>query len=304
MTPDDAARRHQAVGGIGGAPMPACAGIGLRHLHVRDFLTAPQPVGWVEVHSENYLAAGGPRIAALEAIRCDYPLSCHGVGLSLGSAHGLDGDHLARLKALFDRVEPALVSEHVAWSVVDGIYLNDLLPLPYTEEALDVVCRNVDHAQSAFGRQILVENPSTYLRFAVSTMPEWEFMAAIARRTGCGILLDVNNIHVSAFNHGFAVVPYLDAMPLDAVQEIHVAGHLIHHIATETILIDDHGAPVADAVWAVLRGALDRLGPRPILVEWDTRIPPLSVLLAEAGKANRILQAGAARRARASRHVA
>src|SRR5512143_1397347 len=184
-------------------PIPARAGIGLRHTHVQDFLDAPPATGWIEVYSENYLGRGGPRLAALEAIRRDFPLSCHCVGLSLGSAERLDRDHLDRLRALFDRFQPALVSEHVSWSITGGVYLNDLLPLPYTEEALEVICRNIDHAQTVLRRQILVENPSSYVSFPFSTMPEWEFMAAIARRTCCGILFDVNNVHVSACNHRF-----------------------------------------------------------------------------------------------------
>jgi uncharacterized protein (UPF0276 family) len=259
-----------------------------------EFLEAPPATGWVEVHSENYLgplgpAGGGPRIKALEAIRRDFPVSCHGVGLSLGSAEGLDQAHLERLAALFRLIQPGLVSEHVSWSVTGGTYLNDLLPLPYTEEALEVVCGNVDRAQEAFGRRILVENPSSYVRFRHSTMPEWEFMAAIARRTGCGILLDVNNIHVSAFNHGFEPAPYLAAIPMEAGGEVHPAGHLVQRLDDETILIDDHGAEVAAPVWALYRAALERLGPVPTLIEWDTRIPPLAVLLAEARKADILL---------------
>lgn len=285
------------------APVPDRAGIGLRHPHVPHFLSGPRPpVGWVEVHSENYLSDGGPRLAALEAIRRDFPVSCHGVGLSLGSAEGLDTDHLAALKRLFDRIEPGLVSEHVAWSVADGTYLNDLLPLPYTEEALAVLCRNIDRAQAAFGRRILVENPSTYVAFAQSTLPEWEFLAEVVRRTGCGLLLDVNNIHVSAANHGFDANAYLDAVPLDAVAEIHVAGHLVRRIGDETLLIDDHGSPVSDPVWRLLAGALDRIGPAPILVEWDTDIPAFDVLLAEAAKADRIAAAAGAR-PREARHA-
>ncbi len=275
-------------------PIPAAAGIGLRHPHVPAFLAGGPPVGWVEVHSENYLVpvgarGGGPRLKQLEAIRRDYALSCHGVGLSLGSAEGLDEAHLARLAALFERVQPGLVSEHLSWSVTDGVYLNDLLPLPYTDEALGVVCRNVDRAQEVFGRQILVENPSSYIGFAGSTLAEWDFLAEVTRRTGCGILLDVNNIHVSAHNHGFDPEPYLDAIPAETVGEIHVAGHFVAAMDDETLLIDDHGAPVDQAVWRLLEAALGRLGRRPILVEWDTNIPELSVLMAEADKAQRIL---------------
>ena len=281
----DAAR----VGSGAAHPIPAIAGIGLRHPHLPQFLDSPPDVGWLEVHSENYLAAGGPRIKALEAIRRDYPLSCHGVGLSLGSHDGLDRAHLGRLKAMFDRFQPALVSEHMAWSVVDGVYLNDLLPLPYTEEALAVLCRNIDHAQEAFGRRLLVENPSTYVTFRHSTIPEAEFMAALARRTGCGILLDINNIHVSATNNGFDADAYLATIPADAVGEVHLAGHTVRTIDRDTVLIDDHGSAVSDAVWHLYAAALRRLGPRPTLIEWDTRIPPLDVLLGEAHKATAVL---------------
>jgi hypothetical protein len=271
-------------------PIPAKAGVGLRHAHVGDFLeNPPAEVGWVEVHTENFMGAGGPRNRALERIRRDFPLSCHGVGLSLGSAEGLDPDHLARIRRVVDRYQPGLVSEHVSWSVTGGVYFNDLLPLPYTEEALAAICRNIDRAQEALGRRILVENPSSYVRFAESTMPEWEFMAEIARRTGCGLLLDVNNIHVSAFNHAFDAEPYLDAVPLDRVQEVHVAGHSVREIDEQTILIDDHGSQVTDAVWTLFRRALDRLGPVPTLVEWDTNIPELPVLLGEARKAQLVL---------------
>ena len=280
-------------------PIPAAAGIGLRHTHVRAFLEAPQPAAWIEVHSENYLGEGGPRNRALEKIRRDYPVSCHGVGLSLGSWDGLDVDHLRRLRRLFDWIQPGLVSEHVAWSVEDGTYLNDLLPLPYTDEALDAICRNVDQAQEAFGRRILVENPSSYVTFTESTMPEWAFMAEIVRRTGCGLLLDVNNIHVSAHNHGFDADRYLDAVPLDAVGEVHVAGHFVARFDAHTILIDDHGAAVTDAVWSLLRRALARIGPVPTLVEWDTNIPDLPVLLAEAHKAQLLLDAGGRQRSAA-----
>ncbi|MCB9947712.1 MAG: DUF692 domain-containing protein [Rhodospirillaceae bacterium] len=282
--------------GLTAAPIPAEAGIGLRHPHVAAFLAGRPAIGWIEVHSENYLMpvgprGGGPRLKQLEAIRRDYPLSCHGVGLSLGSAEGLDDAHLTRLRALFDRVQPGLVSEHLAWSVTGGVYLNDLLPLPYTDEALGVVCRNVDRAQEAFARQVLVENPSSYIGFAGSTIAEWQFLAEVSRRTGCGILLDVNNIHVSAHNHGFDPEPYLDAIPPEAVGEIHIAGHFVASLDGETVLIDDHGASVDPAVWRLFRSALARLGRRPVLVEWDTNIPALPVLLAEADKAQAILDA-------------
>jgi uncharacterized protein (UPF0276 family) len=271
------------------APVPAAAGIGLRHPHLPDFLEGRPPVAWLEVHSENFLAEGGPRRRALERIRADYPVSCHGVGLSLGSAEGLDADHLDRLAALFARVEPGLVSEHVAWSVAEGDYLNDLLPLPYTGEALDVLCRNVERAQEAFGRRILVENPSTYLQFAAAEMSEPEFLAETVRRTGCGLLLDVNNILVSATNHGFDPLAYLAGIPAEAVGEIHVAGHARAEIDGQPLLIDDHGSRVSEAVWMLLDAALRRCGPVPVLVEWDTAIPALDVLLEEARCAQRSL---------------
>lgn len=266
-------------------PIPASAGVGLRHPHVADFIEDRPAIGWLEVHSENYLCDGGPRLRQLELIRRDYPLSCHGVGLSLGSHDGLDRDHLVRLRALFDRFEPGLISEHVSWSVEGGAYLNDLLPLPYTEEALDAVCQNVDRAQEAFGRTILVENPSSYLRFAASTLDEPDFMAEIARRTGCGILLDVNNVYVSARNNGFDPRDYIDRIPGEAVGEIHIAGHTSRELGGAEILIDDHSSAPIQPVWDLLDHALARLGPRPVLVEWDGEIPALPILMAEAAKA-------------------
>lgn len=302
MFPTGPQRPHPA----GSGSIPARAGIGLRHPHVAEFLDRPPDIGWVEVHSENYLAAGGQRMAALERIRRDLPLSCHGVGLSLGSAEGLDAAHLSALRRLFDRVEPALVSEHVSWSVAGGTYYNDLLPLPLTDEALAILCRNVDRAQNAFGRRLLVENPSTYLDLAASRIPEPEFIAEIVRRTGCGLLLDVNNIEVSAHNRGFAAADYLTALPIEAVGEIHIAGHAARTIGGETVLIDDHGSAVAPAVWALLAAALARTGPVPVLVEWDTDIPALPVLLAEAAAADAVLgrAASAPRDARSSAHAA
>ena len=266
-------------------PIPAVAGVGLRHQHVPAFLEERPQIGWIEVHSENYLSEGGSRLQALSRIRRDFPVSCHGVGLSLGSAGGLDRDHLARLARLFDGIEPGLVSEHVSWCIAGGVYFNDLLPLPYTEEALDVVSRNVDHAQSFFGRQILIENPSTYLALAQSTIPEWEFLAEIEARTGCGILLDVNNVHVSARNLGADAAAFVDGIPIGTVGEIHLAGHLRQNRGGETILIDDHGSAVDPAVWSLFDRALKRFGPVPALIEWDTNVPALSVLLAEAAKA-------------------
>lgn len=268
------------------AAIPAQAGIGLRHSHLPAFLAAPQPAAWLEIHSENYLAPGGPRLAALERLRGDYPLSGHGVGLSLGSAEGLDETHLARLRALYDRLEPELVSEHLAWSTApDGIFLADLLPLPYTDEALDTVAANVGRAQEALGRCLLVENPSTYLRFREADWDEAGFLNELVHRTGCGLLLDVNNLYVSAANGGDDPLAALERLPLVAVGEIHVAGHARVATPVGELLIDDHGSTVAEPVWALLRAVLARIGPRPVLVEWDTNIPELPVLLAEAARA-------------------
>ncbi len=232
---------------------------------------------------------GGPAVRALDEIRGRYPLSLHGVGLSLGSAEGVDRRHLGRLRALVERLEPALVSEHLSWSVAGGAYLNHLLPLPYTEEALDVVCRNVDRVQGELGRAILVENPSTYLRFADSPIPEPEFLTELARRTGCGLLCDVNNVFVSAHNLGWDAAAYLDALPAEKVAEIHLAGHAANDADGQVILIDDHGSRVPENVWALFRRALTRFGPLPTLVEWDTDIPSLDVLLGEAREADRLL---------------
>ena len=275
-------------------PVPPGVGIGLRFPHQGRFVAEQPDVAWLEVHAENYMG-GGPSLAHLEAIRRNYPIALHGVGLSLGSADGLDAMHLARLRALVDRIAPAIVSEHLAWSVFEGTYLADLLPLPLTDEALGVVCRHVDRLQAELGRQVLVENPATYLRFTHSTIPEAEFIAAVANRTGCGILCDVNNVYVSACNHGFDPEAYLAALPPAAIGEFHLAGHAVRALPNGcTLRIDDHGSRVQPAVWALYRDALARFGLRPTLIEWDTAIPPLDVLLDEAAKATRIIAENAA----------
>ena len=266
-------------------PIPAAAGVGLRFQHHRAVVDTRPDVAWLEVHTENYMGGGTP-LAYLDAIRRDYPISLHGVGLSLGSAEDLDAIHLARVRQVMERVEPGLVSEHLSWSFVDGTYLADLLPLPMTEEALDVVCSNVDRTQSYLQRRILVENPSSYLRFKHSTIPEWEFLAAVAQRTGCGILCDVNNIYVSACNHGWNASAYLAALPAAAIGEIHLAGHAVRQLDNgRVLLIDDHGSRVAPAVWALYAEALERFGPVPTLIEWDTDVPSIEVLLDEAAQA-------------------
>jgi uncharacterized protein len=276
------------------AALRTLAGIGLRHPHLEDLIERP-PAGlaWVEVHTENYMAEGGPRLRQLELVRERYALSFHGVGLSLGSADPPDPAHLARIKALADRFEPALLSEHVAWSVEGGHYLNDLFPIPYTEEALELVSRNIGIAQDALGRRLLVENPSSYLRFVDSTLPECLFVAELVRRSGCGLLLDVNNVHVSARNHGFDVGEYLAAMPGDAVGEYHLAGHAEVEVDGVPLLIDDHASRVAPAVWGLFEQALAAFGPRPTLVEWDNAIPPLAVLLEERAAAQGRLERAA-----------
>jgi uncharacterized protein (UPF0276 family) len=282
-------------------PIPTEAGIGLRFQHHQAVVETRPAIAWMEVHTENYMGGGTP-LRYLDAIRRDYPISLHGVGLSLGSAEGLDRAHLERIARVAERIEPGLVSEHVAWSVVAGTYLADLLPLPMTEEALDVVCRHVDQTQAYLKRPILVENPSSYLSFAHATIPEWEFIAAVAQRTGCGILCDVNNIYVSAHNHGWNASTYLAALPRAAIGEIHLAGHTVRPLADgSTVRIDDHGSRVIDPVWALYQEALDRFGPVATLIEWDTNVPPLEVLLGEAGHAGALLKAAKeARRAAAA----
>lgn len=272
------------------------AGIGLRGPHAAAFEAERPEIGWVEVHAENYMG-GGPAPRMLERVRRDYPVSLHGVGLSLGSAEGIDADHLAALARAVRRFEPLLVSEHLAWSVAGGTYLNDLLPLPYTEEALAVVSDNVRRAQDALARQILVENPAAYLRFRHSPIPEAEFLAEVVRRTGCSLLCDVNNIHVSLSNLGGSAVDYLSMLPPEAVGEIHVAGHFRRETEGRVLLIDDHAAPVADPVWQLHAQALRLFGPKPTLVEWDNDLPALRVLVEEARKADRILEGIAERHA-------
>lgn len=265
-------------------PIPSRIGIGLRPPHIAEILETRPAIGWFEVHAENYFG-GGPALARLEAIRNEYPLSLHGVGLSLGSAEGICRNHLARLKDLALRTEPFLVSEHLSWSVTGGVYLNDLLPLPYTEETLDLFARNILAAQEALGREILIENPSCYLGFRHSTIPEPEFLDALVRRTGCLLLCDVNNIFVTCRNLGLDPDAYLDAIPAQAVREIHLAGHSRVIRDGKPVLIDTHSTRVDPAVWALYRRALSRFGLVPSLIEWDKDLPPLGILLDEAATA-------------------
>lgn len=274
--------------------IPASAGIGLRFPHHGAVVQERPAAAWFEVHPENYKGGGTP-VRYLDAIRRHYPISLHGVGLSLGSAGGLEERHLARLRALIERVEPDLVSEHLSWSEAGGVHFAELLPLPLTEEALAVVCRNVEVTQDFLGRQILVENASSYLRYRHSTIPEWEFIAAVAARTGCGILCDVNNIFVSACNHGFEPSRYLRALPAERIAEIHLAGHRLRRLDDgRSIRIDDHGSRVGREVWALYAEAVALVGRVPTLIEWDTEVPPLAVLLEEAAHAERIMTAEAA----------
>lgn len=277
-------------------PLTASAGAGLKPAHYHDILEGPSrsrgpDVGWFEVHAENYMGAGGPPHFFLGRIRELYPVSLHGVGLSIGSAGGMTPGHLARLKAVTDRYDPVLVSEHLAWSTHDGAYLNDLLPLPYDEETLALVARHVDEAQSALGRRLLIENPSTYLRPDCAArreqMEETEFLSLLARRTGCGLLLDVNNVFVSATNHGFDATSYLAAFPTEHVEEIHLAGHVADDGGD--LLIDTHDRPVAEAVWTLYRDLIQRVGPRPTLIEWDADIPAWPVLSDQVVLAQAIL---------------
>jgi uncharacterized protein len=271
------------------AGIPADAGIGLRFPHHRAALEEKPPAAWLEVHSENYMGGGAP-LACLDALRRDYPVSLHGVGLSLGSADGLDARHLGRLGRLAGRVEPGLISDHLAWSATGGRHFAELLPLPYTEEALAVVRWNVEVAQESLGRRILVENASSYLRYRHSTIPEWEFLADLAARTGCGILCDVNNICVSACNHGFDPRVYLRALPRELVGEIHLAGHSVRELRDgRAIRIDDHGSRVRQEVWALYAEAIRLFGAVPTLIEWDTDVPPLGVLMEEAETARHVL---------------
>ena len=268
-------------------PTPPLAGIGLRAAHYPSFLEGRPDVGWLEVHSENYFGSGGYDLHVLEHVRREYPLSLHGVGLSLGSADGLREHHLAKLKQLVERVDPLLVSEHLCWGAWGRHHFNDLLPLPYTEEALSLMVERVEQVQTALGRPILIENVSSYLQYRDSAMPELEFAAEVARRCGCGILLDINNLYVNGVNHGFDPHAALAALPARCVKEIHLAGHA----RTELCLIDDHGSHVADPVWSLYEAALARLGRVRTLIEWDTRIPDLDVLLGEARKAETLLDA-------------
>jgi uncharacterized protein (UPF0276 family) len=252
-------------------------GLGLRREHYRDFLEGGVDVDFVEVISENFMVAGGQPRDILRRVRARYPVVLHGVSMSLGSADGLRSDYLARLRALVDEVEPLFVSDHLSWSRIGRFNSHDLLPLPYTAEALDIICNNIDQAQEALGRTMLVENPSSYLQYAESSMTEWEFISAMAKRTGCGLLLDVNNVFVSASNHGFDPQEFLCGVPMERVRQIHLAGHS----QGDGLLIDTHDSAVNDAVWGLYAQTIARCGPVATMIERDGEIPPLAELLDE-----------------------
>ncbi len=271
-------------------PVADLAGTSFKHEHLGAILAERPRNGFFEVHAENYMGAGGPPHRALESVRCDYPISLHGVCMSIGGPQRIDAAHLGRFAALVERYEPALVSEHLAWSTHQTTYFNDLLPLPYTEATLARVAEHIDEVQEAIRRPILLENPSTYVMFRDSTMKETDFIRELARRSGCGLLLDVNNVFVSATNHGFSALDYLSDFPLDRVGEIHLAGHAEQTgDQDEQLLIDSHDGPVADTVWTLFDIVLGRCGPIPTLVEWDSKIPDWPVLKAEAMAAQAIM---------------
>jgi len=266
--------------------LPNLPGVGYKPQHWKDILHDPAPVAWFEVHAENYMGDGGRPLAQLRHLAERFPISIHGVGASIGGAERLDPDHLDRLKHLMGWARPTRFSEHLAWSTHDSQFFNDLLPLPYTAATLSRVCDHVDAVQEVLGLQMLLENPSSYLAFAESTWSEPDFLREITRRTGCGLLLDVNNVFISATNLGFSPQSYIDAFPLDAVGEIHLAGHEEDHDDHGApLLIDSHGAEVAEPVWALLDHTLARCGPKPLLVEWDNDVPEWNVLTAEAQRA-------------------
>ena len=253
---------------------------------------AATPSRGFEVHAENYMGAGGPPLRVLEEVRARLPLSLHGVGLSIGSDRPLDYRHVARLRRLVDRFEPAAFSEHLAWSTHDGLFLNDLLPLPYNGETLTRVCEHIDDVQETLRMRMLLENPSTYVAFEQSTMSEVDFLRAVTRRTGCGLLLDVSNVYVCAVNHGFDPLEYIDAFPLEHVREIHLAGFAEDHDSDgSALLIDAHDRPVADRVWALYRHVVACTGPIPTLIEWDNDVPAFSVLAAETARAQAVMSA-------------
>jgi uncharacterized protein len=285
-------------------PSLGLTGTSFKPHHLNAILADGAHDGFFEVHAENYMGAGGPPHRALERIRRDHPVSLHGVCMSIGGLQPLNRTHLARFRALIERYEPILVSEHLAWSTHESVCYNDLLPLPYTAATLARVCEHIDEVQEAIGRSILLENPSTYVAFASSTMSEADFMRSIVQRTGCALLLDVNNVFVSATNHGYSALDYLSRFPLEEVAEIHLAGHSEQRDdEDDLLLIDSHDGPVADAVWKLYEIVVGRIGPIPTLIEWDGKIPDWPVLKAEASAAQAILDVQASPHMRSDSHV-
>ena len=271
-------------------PIPASAGVGLRAPHYRDALAEAGDVAWFEVHPENYMGDGGPPHRYLGAVRENFPLSMHGVGLSIAGEDRPDAAHLGRLQSLLERYQPALFSEHLAWTTASGEFLNDLLPVMYDDVNLNRVVAHIDEVQDVLDREILIENPATYLRFADDLMAETDFLAALASRTGCGLLLDVNNVLVSASNHQYSAVDYIANFPIASVQEIHVAGHRMDEsVPEDPVMLDSHDCEVAESVWDLLQYSLSMTGPVPVLVEWDTELPDWSILLGQAQRANQCL---------------
>ena len=298
--PPPAPDTPRPIGG-GPLPLPARAGVGLKPAHYHDILAERPDIGFFEVHAENYMGAGGPPHRYLTAIREDYPLSVHGVGLSIGGAGPLDALHLERLAGVVERYQPGLVSEHLAWSSHGGAFFNDLLPLPLNETTLTIVADHVDQVQERLQRRILIENPATYVEFAATDLSETEFLRELARRTGCGLLLDVNNVHVSTTNHGGEAGAYIDRFPFEHVEEIHLAGHAVNaDEAGAPLLIDSHDREIVDPVWKLYERALALAGPLPTLIEWDNDLPDWPRLHSEARRAEaRLDQAAATFRTRA-----
>ena len=270
--------------------LPRTTGLGFKPEHYRDIMAKPGAVGFFEVHAENYMGDGGAPHAMLTALRADHALSIHGVGLSIGGAGGLNYDHLARLRKLIDRYQPESFSEHLAWSSHGAAWLSDLLPLPYTQETLTTISAHINQVQDRLGCRMLLENPATYVTFDSSTYSETDYLKELVRRTGCGLLLDINNVFVSATNHRFDASAYLADFPLAAVGEIHLAGHDEEQLPSGPLLIDSHGTAVAGPVWALYKDVLDQTGPLPTLIEWDNDVPDFAVLLDEAMQADALLK--------------
>jgi uncharacterized protein len=279
--------------------LSACAGVGLKHDHAADVLNGSHGVGFFEVHAENYMGAGGEPHRLLNRVRNSFALSLHGVGLSIGGAEPICHTHLGRLRGLIERYQPALFSEHLAWSSHRGTFLNDLLPLPYNTATLERVCDHIDGVQEKLRTRLLLENPSTYLLFEDSTMSECDFLRSVTARTGCGLLLDVGNVYVSAVNHGFEPMAYIDSFPIEEIEEIHLAGFAADRDDDGApLLIDSHSCEVAEVVWALFQRTIARTGPIPTVIEWDNDVPPFAALAAQAGRAQTVLTAEQRRRAR------